>query len=134
MTEIEFDSQIERLRSAWPTSFPVEKVKLIWDKTKDLSNKFMRDSTEYFLANNKASPLPVDFIELARIERKSGYSNGGFPTRSSQIHPSENSIFSKEDIAEMFMMMRKRLNGEITYEELEQYGKVIQAAVDSRVP
>lgn len=55
--------------------------------------------------------------------------NFNYPTNANEIHPSESSLFSKEDIAEMFSMMRKRLNGEISYEELEAYGKVIANAV-----
>jgi len=103
---------------------------MIWNRLQDLDDDFMNKSTDTFLASFKFPPLPADFFELARLERNSPYRKFGIPTEPEQIHPSENSIFSKEDIAEMFSMMKKRLNGEISYMELEQYGKMIQSAVD----
>jgi hypothetical protein len=126
-----FAEEIDRLKGIWPTAFPDEKIKLIWLKVSDLPEHFIKKTSEHFISHNKTAPLPVDFIELARIYRNSNYSQSGFPGRS-EIHPSSNSIFSKEDISEMFSMMKKRLKKEITYEELDQYGKMIQQAVGGR--
>lgn len=41
----------------------------------------------------------------------------------------KNSIFTKEDISEIINMIKKRLSGEISYQELEEYGKMIEQAV-----
>ncbi|CAK9250661.1 unnamed protein product [Sphagnum jensenii] len=111
-------------------AFTAPRIDMIWNRLQDLDDDFMNKSTDTFLASFKFPPLPADFFELARLERNSPYRKFGIPTEPEQIHPSENSIFSKEDIAEMFSMMKKRLNGEISYMELEQYGKMIQSAVD----
>ena len=45
---------------------------------------------------------------------------------------SEKSIFSIEDVMEMFDMMKKRMRFEISSEELDQYGKLVQRCVDEK--
>ncbi len=76
--------------------------------------------------SNERFPSVADFVAMLPPRQTL---NAGFP-RLNEIHPSENSIFSREDIAEIFGMVRKRLRGEITCSELEEYGRMIQSAVD----
>ena len=121
MTELDFNQQIDRLKDAWPSSFASQKIKLIWNAVGELPIKWFEKLVTDILSNNRQAPLPVEFITATSIKRKADY--GGIPGIS-EIHPSENSIFSKKDIAEIFSMMKKRLNGEISYKELDQYSKM----------
>lgn len=127
MTKEEFNSQTERLKSTWPTSFPDEKIKLIWTAVYQNDVKWFTKVVTDILSNNRQAPLPQEFIHAANIHER--YELFRFPTKD-EIRPSEGSIFSKSDIAEIFSMIRKRLNGQISSEELNQYGQMIQSAVD----
>lgn len=131
MNETDFNSQIDRLKGSWPSSFPAEKVKLIWTAVYQLPIKWFTKLVTDMIANNRMAPLPAEFILAANQKTKQEYF-GSIPTRLDQIHPSENSMFSKQDILEMFTMMRKRLAGEITFKELDQYAKMIENAVKDK--
>lgn len=127
MTKDEFNLQLDRLKSTWPTSFPDEKVKLIWTAVYQNDSKWFVKLVTDMIGNNRQAPLPQEFIHAANLHER--YELFRFPTKS-EIKPIEGSIFSKSDIAEIFSMIRKRLSGEITSQELDQYGKMIQNAVD----
>jgi hypothetical protein len=131
MTREEFNSQAERLKATWPTSFPDEKIKLIWTATYQLEISWFRKLVTDMIANNRQAPLPAEFITAANQRHKREYFDG-IPTNAEKIHPSKNSIFSKEDIAEIFGMIKKRMTGEISFKELEEYGKMIELAVKNK--
>ncbi len=133
MNQQNFSTQMNRLVEVWPTSFHNEKVKLIWEKVCDLSDYWMSKTIEHFLSNNRTAPLPNDFIELARVERNIKHSNVYFPRHESQIHPSENSIFLKSDILEMFNTTRDFFIGKITSEALKKYCDVLERATDFKI-
>lgn len=125
-----FFTQMTRLTKVFgEKSYASERTDIIWNGVRDLSDSWFQKTVTALIASSKYPPLPADILELARIEKNQKYTTG-LPTHESQIHPSENSMFSKSDIAEMFSMMKKRLNGEISYAELDAYGKMISNAVN----
>jgi hypothetical protein len=113
-------------------AFTAPRIDMIWNRIKDLDDKFINSVTDTFLASNKFAPLPAEFFELARIERASPYRDFDLPKTAKEVHPIENSIFSKEDIAEMCNMIRKKIRGEISFKELEDYGKMIENIVKQK--
>lgn len=129
MTKEEFTAQAARLKSTWPTSFPDEKLKLIWTATYQLEIKWFERLVTDLIANNRQAPLPIEFVNAANIKRRQDVLR--FPYRN-EIRPHESSIFSKEETSEIFSMIRKRLSGQITYQELEQYEKMIKGTVENQ--
>lgn len=127
MTREEFTDQIKRLKDTWPSSFPDEKVKVIWTSVYQHDNKWFSKTVTDMITNNRQAPLPTEFMHAANLHER--YELFRFPT-ANEIKPIEGSVFSKNDIAEIFSIMRKRLEGKITSRELEEYGKMIQSAVD----
>jgi hypothetical protein len=129
MNDYLFDTQIERLKETFGDRFYSDSRKaLIWSFVKDMTDNWLQSLVNKFLSSAKNPPLPIEFQDAVRSEREKSQPGLRFPTLN-EIHPSENSIFSKEDIAEIFEMIRKRLRGEISCAQLEQYGRMIEDLV-----
>lgn len=129
MTLKHFSLQIQRLKNAFgEKSYVDEKTQLIWQVVKDLSEEWFSKSISNLIANSRHAPLPVDIMELARIEKNMPIR---FPT-AKEITPIEGSVFSKEEISEIFSMMQKRIKKQISAQELGAYGQMIQSVIDHK--
>src|SRR3990172_3953910 len=104
-----YQKQISRLAEAFGDKHMTsEKARVLWESIKTMSDQWFSETVTKFIANSRYSPLPLDFIEEMELYKKNNYMRMHLPNSAAEIHPSKNSIFSKEDIAEMFNVMRKR--------------------------
>lgn len=126
MTTDQFNIQMERLLKTWPNSFPDERIKLIWTSTKDQSAYWFERLVSKMIASHPRAPLPTEFQEASQEQEKRGFQ------KDRPLNPINNSIFSKEDIKEMFQFLTDRMLGKYSHIEAMQYAQSIKSALESR--
>lgn len=124
----EFNEEINKLITRFDKKFyPKEVIEIIFNEIRYLKLEWLKKTISLFLGQHRPALLP-EFKEHSKIEKDK---NREIPELNARPHPSDNSIFTKEDISEMIGMIKKRINREITYEELDSYEKMIQNALNS---
>lgn len=127
MTKDEFQLQIDRLRSTWPSSYPEEKVTLIWRTVRDMPEFWFENLVSKLIAHSRAAPLPVDFIEAFEVHRKK---NRNFSS-SIDAGPKNVSIFSDEERKQLFEICRKAASGAISKQESKKHADLVAEALRS---
>lgn len=124
-----FSFNIQSVIDVWPQSFNEGRIKVIWKIVQFENDHWFKKVCNDFVIHNKTAPLPHDFQEAVRIKNRSAQA---FKLSPNEVHPAENSVFSSDEIREMMLMTKKRLAGELTYEELEAYKQVVISALKAK--
>lgn len=121
MTQNEFQAQMARLQSEWPKAFGPEKTKALWDHIKDLPAQWFEKFTTRTLIYGTGAPKLPEIIELANIEKKSR-ADLSFIPKDIQLAPG--SIFSKDEVRELFRIVKAAATKEINLDQAKQYAKM----------
>lgn len=125
MTAPEFKHQMERLISAWPHSYPEERIGLIFSEISDLPISWMIRTVDQFIGRARSAPLVPEFRAEAEKKRR-------FQAQADQPHnlaaddPRKNSIFSDADASMMLDMTRKKMNGRVSPEEWKAFTEWVE--------
>ncbi len=125
MTESDFNTQLDRLRTTWPqpSNWSPEKLKLIWQAVNHRNSFWFEKTVTNMISTYKGPPTPNNFLEAERVESRRlniGKYNLNIPK-----HPSEKSIFSDQDRKEMFTVMKGAMDGKISGSDAIEYAKMI---------
>src|ERR1700758_3924559 len=99
MTKPEFEVQMNRLTQNWPNNFNAERTKLIWTAVHQHSIFWFEKLVTDMIANNRQAPLPTEFIEASSKRDRTVYIGSNF---NNQPHPRDRSVFSIDEITEIF--------------------------------
>lgn len=95
-----------------------------------MSDEWFEKIVSDFITNNRVAPLPVDFLKVADEERKK-YHVTRMPTED-EIHPSENSVFTKDEIAEFFSVAKAVVRNGVPREQVDQYATMVKRMLVER--
>lgn len=125
MTQDEFNIQMSRLKETWRNTWPEEKVRLIWTAVNQYSSSWFEKLVTKIITTGRQSPLPKDFIDAAKEQDRKIY------LQSPQTKNYE-SVFSEEEIMEMFSVMKKAAMGLISPEQARTYADTVAEALRSK--
>lgn len=75
MTYQEFEIQLARLRQTFGKNAydAAPRIEMIWDLVSDLTGAQFKSVADHFVSSSRHAPLPTDFKEAARAERKRAF-------------------------------------------------------------
>ena len=109
--------------------YPEPRMKTIWIAVKDLSEEWFEKLVNSMITQLRQAPLPIEFMEAARKERRKGQDTWSLMEQDEYKRRYQH-IFTEEDRAEFFEVLRKLGTGEMSPAEGKQYAAVVQSTID----
>lgn len=127
MNDAEFQVQIGRLKTQWPNTFGVERLKRLWETFKGLPLPVFSDMVDMAVDTMRAAPLVDDLCRFETEVKKrhaqsrvyDSYSSRGYPEQISEAARA-NKTADKEFVAACQKLLNQRWRGEITYAQFQE--------------
>ena len=117
MQRNEFQTQIDRLKSAFnPSFYNDERTKLIWEEVKFLSNECFTKIVDTFIGSYRQAPLVPDFLSIMEQTRAAAYEK-----KKEQIKQDSKDFWAgtyhPEEVKQIIGTIKRRINGECPDDE-----------------
>lgn len=130
MEHHEFLKDMARLTDRFGTKrYPREVCQEIWNECAEHSSHWFSNLITRFISTKSIGPLAIEFKQSSLSEKKRKQAGN---TSSSRPHPSETSVFSLEERAEMFEIMKRAANGIISREDALKYAEMVEASLRAK--
>lgn len=133
MTDQEFSTQINRLAETYgKNAFSNERCKLIWSAVKDLPGQWFGNLVSSMIGSLRQAPLVPEFVDAAREYRNQLWEM----KKREEREQTRNwvSRFSSDEERMLAQGIMKRLRGEMTDQDWENYERMLEgmAAMERR--
>ena len=109
--------------------YSAERVKTIWNSVHNLSDQWFENLVNSMIVTQRQPPLPIEFMEAAKRERRKTQDRWE-QMDSDKWRKQNHNIFTDEERAEFFSVIRKILNKEMTVEDGCSYAAIVQKTID----
>lgn len=66
----DYEKQIKRLQTAWPSAYSIERIKLFFGTVKNLDARAFEYQVGRWLSDSRQAPLGQEFAEFARQQKR----------------------------------------------------------------
>lgn len=128
----EFMIQMNRITNCFGSKyFPMERIKLIKEETKDLGNFELARIVDYFVGNSKFAPTVEDFRKQKALLREQ--KNARLKAfNAQQAQDFWEGKYAPEEKTWIMENIRKRFRGEISDEDYSAFLKVVEHSAEEK--
>lgn len=132
MEKTDFNSQIERLCSQWPSSYGPERRAILYQAFKDVSTQTFTDAVTDCIANGRSAPLVSELqksVELAKVRESQGRAAGianfyGILQNASELNETADKTLVKERLNLLRDYLAKKITKQIFDEGCDFFDQV----------
>lgn len=132
MELMDFEKEMKRVLDTFGERFfPEERVKMIWSFSKDMESKNFKNVIDTIIAEWPINrpPVPADFMKQVEEEKKRFWNVPISEWKNDFVERPQDSIFSKEDIAEFFNVIRAIISGKVSKADQKKYVEMTMTSI-----
>lgn len=128
MTYDEFKTESGKLQRFYGNGqFNDSKLDILWDVVAPMNREWFARVIKKFLQSSKVSPMPVDFLELKKVELRSIEAEQDRNKHDQTF----TSIFSEQERREMFDMVMRISSGELDKNDIRNFRDTVISALEN---
>lgn len=124
MTNFFFNSQMQRLKSQWPSGYGQERMALIWNAFQGVLDEIFRDAVSELIASSRSCPLIPDLekaVSFATRRENEVRTQASYGFTSALTEASDNNKTADPEFVKACMQLTQdKLNGKIKMAEFLQ--------------
>lgn len=124
MNQVFFKQQVDRLNAQFRGAFSEEKAALLWKEVSNLSDDWMRVTTDKFIGESRYSPTLKEFREELSFAREKRWDRDKEKNRL-ESEGFMQQIFDKDMVASICKTIGDRLEHKVTDQVFEQFTRGI---------
>ena len=103
-----------------------------WERVKEFDYDWFKKVVALMMSTHNRAPLWDKFEPVCLEEKNRRWRENQVKSFSDEVHPWEHSIFSKDEIQEIFTVMKDAASGKISRQDAELYAKVLERTIRER--